>query len=448
MDYPEHRRAQARLLIRNPDGTPVANRPVQIDQVSHQFLLGCGAADAVAIMKARNVKRLALLEERIRKSLRLFNYATLPFYWGNYESSEGETACAETMKAARWLRDHGVTVKGHPLCWHNISPPWLSRYDSGEVLRRQLDRIHREVSTYRGTIDVWDVINEAVVMPAFDRDGNAVARICREKGRIALAREAFAAARESNPDALLLINDYNTGPKYEHLLEELLEGGVPIGAIGIQSHQHQGYWGVEKLNDVLERFSRFGLPIHFTENSLISGDPVSASIKDLSDWHVASWPSTPEGEERQARELAEMADILFRHPLVAAFTTWELNDGGWLKAPSGLLRADNSEKPAYSALEKMIHGAWETHETLTTDDKGYLSFRGFKGGYAIRADGKTAGFSLDSPTDIVVQLEKEKKTCGILAGKSDFRGSDPVSVRRQRFQVGIDVLLSRIGRPR
>ena len=28
---------------------------------------------------------------------------------------------------------------------------------------------------------------------------------------------------------------------------------------------HQGYWGEEKTLDVLERFARFGLPIHFTE---------------------------------------------------------------------------------------------------------------------------------------------------------------------------------------
>ena len=40
MDQLKHRRADARLQLLNPDGTPAANRPVQIDQVSHQFLLG------------------------------------------------------------------------------------------------------------------------------------------------------------------------------------------------------------------------------------------------------------------------------------------------------------------------------------------------------------------------------------------------------------------------
>ena len=109
-------------------------------------------------------------------------------------------------------------------------------------------------------------------MPVFDKYDNTITRVCRETGRIRLVREVFRAARETNPDAVLLINDFNVSEAYEVLLEELLAADVPIGAIGIQSHQHQGYWGREKPEDVLARFSRFGLPIHFTENTLISGD--------------------------------------------------------------------------------------------------------------------------------------------------------------------------------
>ncbi len=78
---------------------------------------------------------------------------------------------------------------------------------------------------------------------------------------------------------------------------------------------------------MLSRFSRFGLPIHFTENTLVSGDIMPAHIVDLNDWQVDNWPTTPKGEERQARELTEMLSILFAHPLVEAFTTWDFSDG-------------------------------------------------------------------------------------------------------------------------
>jgi len=394
MDQLKHRKAEAKLQILNPDGSPAAGRTVRVDQVSHQFLFGCGAFDAVEIMKTEDEEKRFFLLDRMEKWLGLFNYGTLPFYWGRYEPVEGQTAYTETMAAARWLRERDVQVKGHPLCWHTACAPWLMRYSNDEILRRQLERIRRDVSAFKGVIRLWDVINEVVIMPVFDKYDNAVTRICRDLGRVGIVKEVFAAAKETDPDAVLLINDFNTGSAYEHLIEDLLEAGVPIGTIGIQSHQHQGYWGMEKLNDVLERFSRFGLPIHFTENTLVSGEIMPAHIVDLNDWQVDEWPSTPEGEERQAREIAEMYSILFSHPLVEAITTWDFNDGCWLKAPSGFVHADNSIKPSYEALRRLIHGDWETHETLVTDAEGFLTFTGFRGGYTVRDSDRTAGFML------------------------------------------------------
>ena len=398
-DRYEHRKAKARLRILNPDGTPAGCQSVSVHQLSHQFLFGCGAFDAVELMKTQDAKEKAFLRERMNKWLSLFNYGTLPFYWGRYEPAEGQTAYPETMAAAKWLREKGVQVKGHPLCWHTACADWLMQYSNEEILRRQIERIHRDVSAFRGVIGLWDVINEVVIMPEFDKYDNAITRICKDLGRVGLVRDVFAAARETDPDAVLLINDFNTSRRYEQLIEDLLEADVPISAIGIQSHQHQGWWGAEKLNDVLERFARFGLPIHFTENTLISGEIMPAHIVDLNDWQVDEWPSTPEGEERQAREIAEMYSILFAHPLVEAVTTWDFNDGCWLKAPSGFVHEDNSEKPSYYALKELIHGKWETHETLTTDEDGFVSFSGFKGKYSIQAEHGSAEFSLNEELD-------------------------------------------------
>ena len=406
MDQLKHRKAEARLRVLNGDGTPCANLPVRIDQVSHRFLFGCGAFAALALTAACEEREKAFLSDRMDKWLGLFNYGTIPFYWGRYEPEEGKPAFSETMAAVRWLRERGVKVKGHPLCWHTVCADWLMQYPNAEILRRQLERIRREVTAYRGAVELWDVINEAVIMPVFDKYDNAVTRICRDLGRVRLVKEVFAAAKECDPGAVLLINDFNTSAAYEQLLEELLEAEVPIGAIGIQSHQHQGYWGREKLEDVLARFSRFGLPLHFTENTLISGELMPAYIEDLNDWQVDSWPSTPEGEERQAREITEMYSVLFAHPMVEAITSWDINDGCWLKAPSGLLREDNSEKPAYHALRELIHGAWETHESLRTDAEGRLSFTGFKGGYTLCAETGSASFELNDDRETLLRLAR------------------------------------------
>jgi len=70
-------------------------------------------------------------------------------------------------------------------------------------------------------------------------------------------------------------------------------------------------------------------------------------------------------------------------------------DGGWLKAPGGLLREDNSVKPVFTELEKKIKGEWMTKTDLSSNASGELSFEGFRGGYELECEGKKASFILD-----------------------------------------------------
>ena len=400
-----HRKATAKIQLRKADGTPVVGQTIRADQTSSQFLFGCGCFDSVDLFKTEDPAKKAFLSQRLDNWLKLFNYGTLPFYWGRYEPVEGKPIDDVTMKGAKFLRERGVTVKGHPLCWHTACAPWLLKYSNEEIIRKQVARIHRDVSQFKGVIDMWDVINEVVIMPVFDKYDNAITRICNELGQVKLVKTVFEAAREENPEATLLINDFNTSPAYEHLIEALLEAGVEIDVIGIQSHQHQGYWGADKVHDVLRRFSRFGKPIHFTENTLISGDLMPGYIEDLNDWQVESWPSTPEGEERQAREMAEMYDILYSHPQVEAITVWDPCDGAWLGAPCGVMREDNSPKPVYDALMERIHGAWETHATVTTDGEGNAVLTGTKGGYRLTVGDKTVDISLLQDGEQMITLD-------------------------------------------
>ena len=390
-----HRRASSLLTFLNRDGSPAANRKVQFRQARHQFLFGFGAFDAVEITaEGTDPQRRELLEDRLTKLLDLFNYGTLPFYWGRFEMEEGKPETAAVMKGAEWLMARGVKAKGHPLCWHTVCAPWLMRYDNRTILEKQLARIHREVKDFKGKIDTWDVINEVVIMPVFDKYDNAVTRIARDLGRVGIVKKVFEAARQANPQATLILNDFDMSEKYERLIADCLDAGIEIDVIGLQSHQHQGYWGLEKLQDVLRRFSRFGLPLHFTENTLISGSLMPKHIEDLNDWQVKEWPSTPEGEERQRREVEEMYTTLFASPLVEAVTVWDAVDGKWLNAPSGLLRADNTPKPAYDRLKALIRREWSSSGSLVTDAEGKARLEGFMGDYELTCGDRTETYTL------------------------------------------------------
>jgi endo-1,4-beta-xylanase len=146
---------------------------------------------------------------------------------------------------------------------------------------------------------------------------------------------------------------------------------------------------------VLERFERFGMPIHFTENTLLSGALMPPGIVDLNDYQPQDWPSTPAGEERQAQEVVTHYKTLFAHPAVQAVTWWDLSDGGWLNAPAGLLRRDQSIKPAYTALLNLIKGEWWLPPTpFTSDANGQFTFSGFLGEYELSLSGRKGFFSL------------------------------------------------------
>ena len=321
---------------------------------NENFLFGCGAFDVLCYVNATEESEKEKYSKRTKEWLDLFNYGTLPFYWGTYEPTEGDVRQAEMYKCVEFLTARGVTLKGHPLCWHTVCADWLLSYDDKTIFEKQLERINREVSHFKGRITYWDVINETVILPVFNKYDNAVSRICARYGRMTLIKEVFAAAKAADPEAQLLINDFNTTDKYEKVIEECLQAGVPIDAIGIQSHQHQGYWGAKKIKEVIERFSRFGLPVHFTENTLLSGMLMPPEIEDLNDYQVKSWDTVPFMEIRQQEELAEMYGILLNSPSVKAATYWDFADGAWLNAPSGLVRVDGTPKPAYDRLKSIV----------------------------------------------------------------------------------------------
>jgi len=392
--------ALATITLLGRDGKPAANQEVTVVQTRHKFLFGCTGSSIIPLANDELKGETKSQAESHAASLtNLFNFVTLPFYWGRFEPKRGQPDTARITKTAKWFTDRGCAVKGHPLCWHTVSAEWLLQMSDEEIIQTQLARIRREVTDFAGLIEMWDVINEVVIMPIFDKYDNGITRMAKCLGRIGIIRATFDAARSANPRAMLLLNDFDVSAAYECLIEGCLEAGIKIDALGIQSHMHQGYWGIEKTQNVLERYAKYNLPIHFTENTLVSGKIMPPEIVDLNDYQVPEWPTTPEGEARQAEEVVTHYKTLMAHPQVKAITWWGLQDGGWLKAPSGLLRIDHSRKPAYDALANLVKGEWWLPPTkMTTDKKGQLRMEGFAGEYSATSGDLFASFELNPTT--------------------------------------------------
>ncbi|MBD3177211.1 MAG: 1,4-beta-xylanase [Armatimonadia bacterium] len=360
-----HRMSDAVVEVVDAEGEPVAGAQVRVRMTRHQFLFGCNlfAWDAQP-----NAADQQTYRERFAD---LLNYATLPFYWWSYDK---EPRYERIAAMAQWCGERGIATKGHPLVWNYAAPPWLPE-DTDTILALSDARVVDCVERFRGTIDRWDVVNEATDPFRFE---NPMTDAWRAAGRVEYTKHAFELARQASPTATLLINDYRRGEEYAQLCDELRDedGELLYDAIGIQSHQHWGVIPPEDVWAVCERFAGFGVPLHWTENTIVSGTQAD------DEWSG----STPEGEARQADQVETFYTIIFSHPANVALTWWDLSDRhAWMGAPSGLLREDLTPKPAYDRLMELIKGEWWTEEDLTTAADGTASFRGFHGEYTITA---------------------------------------------------------------
>ena len=372
-----HRTGEGVVTVRGPDGKPVAGAKVTVEQLRHDFLFGCNFFMFGRIKDTE--------EECRRRFASLLNYATLGFYWGAYEPEAGKPNYQYTDQVTDWCRAHGITCKGHPLAWDHpaSSPRWLPD-DPDEVERLSTTRVREIISRFQGRINIWDVVNEPTDLTRFKNPMNNWAR---KLGAAPFTRLHLKVARAANPQATLLVNDYRTDPPYYNILDGLRENGkLLFDAIGIQSHMHGGGWPLRKVWGACDTYHRLGLPIHFTETTIVSGPRTGPG----ENWGA----TTPEDEARQADYVPKFYTALFAHPAVAAVTWWDFSDlGAWQGAPAGWLRKDMSPKPVYERLHSLIKGEWWTKTEGRTDAEGKFKTRAFYGMQRLTAelpDGRTA----------------------------------------------------------
>ena len=394
-----YRKGDATIEIVGQDGKSVPGASLAIEQKTHEFLFGCNAF-VLGQMGDKNRK----YEETFA---RLFNFATVPFYWEGTEPEQGQLRYQEGSPdrwrrppADRYLpfaRKYGITLKGHPLLWHAYNPPWLPK-NPDQLKKLYQQRFAEIAARYAGEIPIWDVVNESLVCsksyPLYSADRAYVAWAFRE------------AVKVFRPDNLLMINEvtsFNRGAgeanPYFRQVKQLLADGVDVRGIGFQFHffsfdalnkyLSDPAYSPQKLLDTYESFTALDRPLFVTEITI---------------------PTPPDGGEAlQAEVVSNLYRLWFSAPRMAGITWWNLGDGtavpGENKALGGLVDEQLDPKESYRTLDKLINHEWKTNLSVTTDAAGKAQFRGFHGKYTVRATagGRTQEFEIDLATDAPAQ---------------------------------------------
>lgn len=364
-----YRKGELNIELQANDGTPLKNAELTLEQQRHAFLFGCNIFRLGRILNSAH-------EEAYRQQFKaVFNYATIGFYWNFYERVRGKPIYEYTDAVVDWCRTNGIICKGHPLVWDDpASSPdhWLPD-DVEEIKKLSIQRVEEIIKRYSGRIDIWDVVNEPTDLT---RNKTKMNRLANKLGPIPYTVLHLQVARKANPQAILLVNDYRTDEAYFKILEQLKDesGQWLFDVVGIQSHMHGGVWSATQIWRICERFAQLGLPLHFTETTILSGS------REGNRWGETN----KEAEEKQAEATVRFYTLLFSHPAVQAITWWDFSDdGAWQRAPAGWLRRDMSPKPVYHRMRELIKDKWWTKENGVTNSNGQWHTRAYFGDYKL-----------------------------------------------------------------
>jgi endo-1,4-beta-xylanase len=182
---------------------------------------------------------------------------------------------------------NGMRLRWHTLVWHSQNPAWLFRDKADPNRPVSKDALNQRLKTYiqtvmrryQGRVESYDVVNEALSDRFGLRNGGEGSKWHEILGAEYIDN-AFRWAREADPKAQLVINDYNleSNPRKRQEMYNLVKGmqerGVPIDAIGIQMHIDIRNPSIPQIRETIELFASLGVKVMITELdiSMYTGD--------------------------------------------------------------------------------------------------------------------------------------------------------------------------------
>jgi len=410
---PTARKGEVQIRVHQA-GAALPGCRVEIRQLSHAFLFGIfegGPHQAATFERARDAG---------------FELATLLFGWSWTEPKAGSFQAVDDVLGVSSLKDLGFQVKAHGVIYlqeYGIMPERAERMDPAELPQAALDHQKALLNAFTGQIDLWEAVNEpgCTNSPGLPPDAmtaltaSAARNIKEMTGKPVLVNSQH----ETNYGMKYLYYGPDNQPAedYPVTYSEFLERADAAGAledidvVGLQFypgfHMSEMFAGLQGpavppawLVDTIDRYARFGKPVHLTEFSI----PSAYAHDGVNGFWREKW------SERIQAEYADFVYTLaFGNPHVHSVTWWDFSAANPAVRNGSLLDKSGKPKPALERIARRI-AEWTTQAEDETDADGTVAFTGFAGEYEVAVTGpsgarNTQRFQLPERDTVAVSVE-------------------------------------------
>ncbi|MBO9566799.1 MAG: endo-1,4-beta-xylanase [Niastella sp.] len=242
-------------------------------------------------------------------------------------------------KLIQYGNRNGIVINGHTLIWHSQLPAFARRIQSVDSFRTFFsDHIKTVAGRYKGKVQSWDVVNEAL-----NEDGSMRRSVFLQQLGPGFVTEAFRLAAEASPGTQLYYNDYNNEQPAKRagciqLIKNIQTAGVRIDGVGIQGHWHVGKVPFKNIEESILQYAALGIKVAFTELDLevlprnFQGADVNQRMQEGAGIDPYK-DALPDSVQLQlAQDYENLFKLFIKHrDKIARVTFWGVTDGdSWL----------------------------------------------------------------------------------------------------------------------
>jgi endo-1,4-beta-xylanase len=337
------------------------------DAYAGSFLIGA------ALDRAQIEGRDAVALDIVRRNFNTISPENV-LKWGLVHPAQHRYDFADSDRYVAFGEQNHMFIVGHNLIWHEQTPSWVFRHGKGRplnrrgLLKRMREHIRRVVGRYKGRINGWDVVNEALATDGTMRESPWLKIIGDD-----YVIKAFEYAHEADPGAELYYNDYDLEKPAKQrgaidLIKKLQAAGVPITAVGLQNHDRLDWPALKEEDETIAAFAALGIKVNISELDVdVLPRPVGKQ-DGASEGNIQSQPQLnpyPNGlpnaiQQALAKRYAELFGVFLKHRgVIGHVTFWGVTDAqSWLNNHPLrgrtnyplLFDREGNPKPAYYAV--------------------------------------------------------------------------------------------------